>query len=69
MSLKLDGKKLSLEIEERLNDYISSNRKFAKRDPGLAVIRIGEDPARGMCESWNKELHLPSKKKCRAERS
>ena len=27
MSLKLDGKKLSLEIEERLNDYISSNKK------------------------------------------
>ena len=26
MSLKLDGKKLSLEIEERLNDYISSNK-------------------------------------------
>jgi len=41
MSLKLDGKKLSLEIEDRLNDYISSNKKFAKRAPGLAVIRIG----------------------------
>ena len=39
MSLKLDGKKLSLEIEERLNEYISSNKKIAKRAPGLAVIR------------------------------
>ena len=29
MSLKLDGKKLSLEIEERLNDYISSNKKIS----------------------------------------
>ncbi len=48
MSLKLDGKKLSLEIEERLNDYISSNKKFAKRTPGLAVIRVGEDPASGV---------------------
>ena len=48
MSLKLDGKKLSLEIEERLNDYISSNKKFAKRVPGLAVIRIGDDPASGV---------------------
>ena len=48
MSLKLDGKKLSLEIEERLNDYISSNKKIAKRVPGLAVIRIGEDPASGV---------------------
>ena len=48
MSLKLDGKKLSLEIEERLYDYISSNKKIAKRVPGLAVIRIGEDPASGV---------------------
>ncbi len=48
MSLKLDGKKLSLEIEKRLNDYISSNKKIAKRAPGLAVIRIGEDPASGV---------------------
>ncbi len=48
MSLKLDGKKLSLEIEERLTDYISSNKKIAKRAPGLAVIRIGEDPASGV---------------------
>ena len=48
MSLKLDGKKLSLEIEERLKDFISSNKKIAKRAPGLAVIRIGEDPASGV---------------------
>ena len=48
MSLKLDGKKLSLEIEKRLNDYISSNIKIAKKAPGLAVIRIGEDPASGV---------------------
>ena len=54
MSLKLDGKKLSLEIEERLNNYISSHKKIAKRSPGLAVIRIGEDPASGVYVS-NKE--------------
>ena len=48
MSLKLDGKKLSLEIEERLNNYIFINKKIAKRTPGLAVIRIGEDPASGV---------------------
>ncbi len=48
MSLKLDGKKLSLEIEERLTEYISSNKKITKRVPGLAVIRIGEDPASGV---------------------
>ena len=48
MSLKLDGKKLSLEIEERLYNYISINKKGARRAPGLAVIRIGEDPASGV---------------------
>ena len=48
MSLKLDGKKLSLEIEERLKNYIQINKTIAKRNPGLAVIRIGEDPASGV---------------------
>ena len=48
MSLKLDGKKLSLEIEEKLNNYILSNECATKRAPGLAVIRIGEDPASGV---------------------
>ena len=48
MSIKLDGKKLSLKIEERLTEYISSNKTIAKRAPGLAVIRIGEDPASGV---------------------
>ena len=55
MSLKLDGKKLSLEIEERLNDYISSNKKIAKRAPGLAVIRIGEDPASGVYVNYKEK--------------
>ena len=48
MSLKLDGKKLSLEIEEKLKNYISFNEKNAKRSPGLAVIRVGEDVASGV---------------------
>jgi len=48
MSLKLDGKKLSLEIEEELKNYIYVNKTIAKRNPGLAVIRIGEDPASGV---------------------
>ena len=48
MSLKLDGKKLSLEIEAKLKKYISSNEIISKRVPGLAVIRIGEDAASGV---------------------
>ena len=48
MSIKLDGKKLSLEIEEKLKNCISANKPITKRVPGLAVIRIGEDPASGV---------------------
>ena len=48
MSLKLDGKKLSLEIEVKLKKEINSCENFAKRPPGLAVIRIGGDPASGV---------------------
>ena len=48
MSLKLDGKKLALDIEEKLQNYISVNKLIAKRIPGLAVIRIGEDLASGV---------------------
>ena len=48
MSLKLDGKKLSLDIEEKLKKDIESNINSTKRPPGLAVIRIGEDPASGV---------------------
>ncbi len=48
MSLKLDGKKLSLEIEESLKKFISINDTIAKRVPGLAVIRVGDDPASGV---------------------
>ena len=48
MSLKLDGKKLSLEIEDKLKEYVLVNKTLAKRVPGLAVIRIGNDPASGV---------------------
>ena len=48
MSIKLDGKKLSLEIEERLKKEIEINSNTTKRTPCLAVIRIGEDPASGV---------------------
>ena len=48
MSLKLDGKKLSLEIEQRLKKDVCSGLIIAKRSPGLAVIRVGDDPASGV---------------------
>ena len=48
MSLKLDGKKLSLKIEQRLKNELNSGLSNSNRSPGLAVIRIGEDPASGV---------------------
>ncbi len=48
MALRLDGKKLAQEIEKRLQQEISSGLAYAKRPPGLAVIRVGDDPASGV---------------------
>ena len=48
MSLRLDGKALAGELEQRLQGEISSHQERAGRPPGLAVIRIGDDPASGV---------------------
>ena len=48
MSIKLDGKKLSCEIQERLQNVIEKDILNVKRKPCLTVIRIGEDPASGV---------------------
>ena len=45
MFIKLDGKKLAKSIEERLKEEIEKDINKAKRAPGLAVIRVGDDPA------------------------
>ena len=50
----LDGKKLAAELEIRLKQDIDQFSVIAGRRPGLAVIRVGEDPASGVYVS-NKE--------------
>ncbi len=45
MPIKLDGRKLSLEIQERLKNDICMGTKEGERPPSLAVIRVGDDPA------------------------
>lgn len=45
MALELDGKKLAKEIEQRLLHEINTGIEKAGRPPGLAVIRVGDDPA------------------------
>ena len=44
----LDGRKLAKEIELRLNQEIILGLNKARRPPGLAVIRVGKDPASGV---------------------
>ena len=48
MPKKLDGRKLAKEIEERLNIDIAAGLSRSVRPPGLAVIRVGNDPASGV---------------------
>ncbi len=51
----LDGKKLAQEIELILKQTIESGLKACKRPPGLAVIRVGNDPASGVYVSYKEK--------------
>ena len=51
----LDGKKLAQEIELIVKQTIESGLKFAKRPPGLAVIRVGNDPASGVYVNYKEK--------------
>jgi len=48
MAFKLDGKALAKEIELRLSHEIKIGLKKVSNPPGLAVIRVGDDPASGV---------------------
>ena len=48
MGIKIDGKKLAHDIEERLVHEINLGINKVGRPPGLAVIRVGDDPASGV---------------------
>ena len=48
MALRLDGKQLAAELEERLRTEIAAGTAQAGRPPGLAVLRVGDDPASGV---------------------
>ena len=51
----LDGKKLAQEIELILKQTIKSGSQVSKRPPGLAVIRVGNDPASGVYVSYKEK--------------
>jgi methylenetetrahydrofolate dehydrogenase (NADP+)/methenyltetrahydrofolate cyclohydrolase len=44
----LDGRALAAEIEQRLQAVIAAGIERAGRPPGLAVLRVGDDPASGV---------------------
>ncbi|MCP9858598.1 MULTISPECIES: bifunctional methylenetetrahydrofolate dehydrogenase/methenyltetrahydrofolate cyclohydrolase FolD [unclassified Cyanobium] len=48
MATLLDGRRLAAEIERRLSAVISEGLAAAGRAPGLAVLRVGDDPASGV---------------------
>ena len=45
MALRLDGKVLARDVELRLQTLIERRLAEAGRPPGLAVLRVGDDPA------------------------
>ena len=51
----LDGKRLAQEIEFTLKQTIESGLKIAKRPPGLAVLRVGNDPASGVYVNYKEK--------------
>jgi methylenetetrahydrofolate dehydrogenase (NADP+) / methenyltetrahydrofolate cyclohydrolase len=48
MAQLLDGRRLAGEVEERLGAVIGAGLERAGRPPGLAVLRVGDDPASGV---------------------
>lgn len=45
MALRLDGKALAATVERRLTNVVDAHAKTVGRPPGLAVLRVGDDPA------------------------
>lgn len=48
MALRLDGKALSTQLEQRLGNLIAGHLDRVERPPGLALLRVGDDPASGV---------------------
>ncbi|MEY3749915.1 MAG: bifunctional methylenetetrahydrofolate dehydrogenase/methenyltetrahydrofolate cyclohydrolase FolD [Cyanobacteriota bacterium] len=48
MATRLDGRQLAATLEERLQVVVAERLQQAGRPPGLAVLRVGDDPASGV---------------------
>ena len=51
----LDGRKLAKEIELTLQQTIECGLEVVKRPPGLAVLRVGNDPASGVYVNYKEK--------------
>ena len=45
MAVRLDGKALASTVERRLSSVVDAHATTVGRPPGLAVLRVGDDPA------------------------
>jgi methylenetetrahydrofolate dehydrogenase (NADP+)/methenyltetrahydrofolate cyclohydrolase len=48
MATLLDGRRLAARIELRLQEVVAAGLEAVGRPPGLAVLRVGDDPASGV---------------------
>jgi hypothetical protein len=48
MATLLDGRRLAARIEQQLQAVVAAGLEAAGRPPGLAVLRVGDDPASGV---------------------
>lgn len=48
MAQILDGRQLAADLEQRLQAVVAERLERAGRPPGLAVLRVGDDPASGV---------------------
>jgi methylenetetrahydrofolate dehydrogenase (NADP+)/methenyltetrahydrofolate cyclohydrolase len=48
MATRLDGRQLAAAIEQRLQAVVAQRLQELGRPPGLAVLRVGDDPASGV---------------------
>ena len=48
MATRLDGRQLAASLEQRLQTVVAERLGQAGRPPGLAVLRVGDDPASGV---------------------
>jgi methylenetetrahydrofolate dehydrogenase (NADP+)/methenyltetrahydrofolate cyclohydrolase len=48
MATRLDGRQLAAALEQRLQAVVAERLARAGRPPGLAVLRVGDDPASGV---------------------